>query len=188
MICISHGNKKISKNCLIFNLPTKVCNGEGKQCHKCYAKKAEYLYPPVLPARINNYNKSKSKNFVENISKQIKSSKKKYFRIHEAGDFYSQIYINKWTQIIRDNPEKLFFAFTKKFRKFDFTELQKLQNFNLIISNPDGIQNYGSIEYCNKLVKEHGFFLCPDGIDENSKCMENCFACFTETKVCFKQH
>jgi hypothetical protein len=188
MITISHGNGKISKNCLIFNLPTKVCNGENKQCKKCYALKAEYLYPTVLPYRINNYNKSKSKKFVENISKQIKSSKKKYFRIHEAGDFYSQIYINKWIEIIRNNPEKMFFAFTKKYRKFDFTEMEKLPNFNLIISNPNGIKNYGSIDYCQKLVEEEGFFLCPDGLKENIKCMETCFACFTEKKVCFKQH
>lgn len=187
-ITLSNGNTKIDRECLIFNIPTTVCNGEGKQCPKCYAVKSEKMYKQVLPSRINNYNKSKSNKFVENISAQIKSSRKKYFRIHESGDFYSQIYINKWKEVIQNNPEKMFFAFTKKYRKFDFSEIEALPNFNLIISNPDGIKNYGSLDYCKNLVSTKGFFLCPDGVEEGTKCMKNCFKCFYERKVCFVEH
>ncbi len=87
----------------------------------------------------------------------------------------------------------MFFAFTKKIRKFDFSEIEALPNFNLIISNPDGIKNYGSLDYCEYLVENYGFFLCPDGVDKEHKhdekiCMKSCFKCFSEKKVCFVEH
>lgn len=187
-IYISQGNSKIDRSCLIFNLPTAICNGEHKQCKKCYALKAERNYPPVLPCRTNNFNKSKSNKFVKKVTEKLKKTSKKFMRIHEAGDFYSQIYIDKWKEIIQNNPEKMFFAFTKKYRKFDFSEIEALPNFNLIISNPDGIKNYGSLGYCEYLVETHGFFLCPDGVEEGTKCMKSCFKCFSEKKVCFIEH
>ena len=38
-----------------------------------------------------------------------------YFRIHEAGDFYSLAYFRKWCEIARAFPAVTFFAYTKSY-------------------------------------------------------------------------
>ena len=179
---VSSGNKKIHKSCLIFNLPTSVCFGCGKQCKSCFALKAEYMYPNVLPCRLNNLKDSKKSSFTSEMIKNLSKRTKKIMRIHESGDFYSQSYINKWKEIIQALPHIQFYAYSKKLNKFDFSEICSLPNFNVINSKPtEKLANYGSLQYINMLKEKYGYDICPCGIEENLEkekiCMNTCKLC-----------
>lgn len=125
---ISKGNHKMQAGFLIWNLPAqKTCIGSTEFCRKhCYAQKAERQYPAVIPSRQGNLDASKGKDFaremIELITKTAKGFKKfnGRFRIHEAGDFYNQKYLNAWKEIARALPDIDFLAFTKSF-KLDFS-------------------------------------------------------------------
>ena len=119
MIKLSTGNLKM-KNVLIWNLPAQVtCVNSTELCRsKCYAKKAERLYPQVLPFRQSNLHSSKYYTFVHDMIETIKlmnskRKKYKYFRIHESGDFYSEAYFIAWLEVIKVFPDIKFLAFTK---------------------------------------------------------------------------
>ena len=130
---VSNGNKKMSLP--TFSLPAKqTCPGCTKQCAAgCYARKAEIAYPTVLPSRKRNWKATKSDRFVENMIAIVKSKNKKWFRIHESGDFYSQSYLDKWVEVVKACPKVRFLAFTKSF-KLSFLEALKLPNLSLVWS------------------------------------------------------
>lgn len=125
-----NGNKKLQNNSdtrfVIWNLPAvKTCPYSTPMCQKsCYARKAECIYPQVLPSREKNYLDSLEDEFVDNMIYTIESllksrgflGKRVIFRIHESGDFYNVDYAAKWVMICRhfvDNPQIVFLAYTK---------------------------------------------------------------------------
>lgn len=125
-----NGNKKLQNNekvrYMIWNLPAvKTCPYRTGNCEKfCYAKKAERVYPQVLPSREKNYNDSLENEFVENMIYTIENrlnskaftGKKVVFRIHESGDFYNLEYTRKWIDICKhfENDSRIvFLAYTK---------------------------------------------------------------------------
>lgn len=126
----TNGNKKLQNTetlrFMIWNLPAvKTCPFRTALCEKsCYARKAERVYPQVLPSRERNYIDSLGADFVENMIYTIESelNTKKYknklcvFRIHESGDFYNLEYTQKWVEIAKhfeNNPNIVFLAYTK---------------------------------------------------------------------------
>lgn len=132
------GNKKLVNNenvvFFIWNLPSiKTCPFSTPQCRKnCYAKKAENIYPNVLPSRENNYNDSLDNDFVVNMvetivklaNKRKNKGKKIFFRIHESGDFYSVEYMKKWVEIASyitqfNDIDITFLAYTKSIKFYD---------------------------------------------------------------------
>lgn len=135
-IYLSTGNKKLKNNdttrFLIWNLPAcKTCPFATEHCKQlCYARKAERVYPQVLPCRENNLETSKQSDFVENmiaaIEKKLNSKahngKLTLFRIHESGDFYNLEYTQKWVDICKhfehDN-RIIFLAYTKSLPYFE---------------------------------------------------------------------
>lgn len=183
MSLLTKGNTKV-KDTLLFDLPTSVCK---ENCLKCYARKAEKCYPNVLPFRKRNYKASLENSFVDQINAEIKKSKYNIIRPHASGDFYSQEYIEKWTTIAIQNPDKKFYAYTKNKKYFDFKKLESLPNVNIIDSITSEGYNYGSKDYCDKLIKQ-GYKLCPAIKGSNIKCMQDCKVCLTEKKICFLQH
>lgn len=125
-----NGNRKLQNGenirFIIWNLPAqKTCPFATELCKKsCYAKKAERIYPQVLPSREKNFTDSLSADFVENmiftIEKELNSkkynNKQVVFRIHESGDFYNLEYTQKWLDIARhfeNNNKIVFLAYTK---------------------------------------------------------------------------
>lgn len=126
----TNGNKKLRNTenvrFMIWNLPAvKTCPWSTEMCRKsCYARKAERVYPQVLPSRERNFEDSLSPDFVENMIFTIESelNSKKYsgkvavFRIHESGDFYSLEYVEKWVKVAKhfeNNDKIVFLAYTK---------------------------------------------------------------------------
>lgn len=145
------GNKKLKNTdtvrFIIWNIPAiKTCPYATELCKKsCYARKAERVYPQVLPARENNYQESLKSAFVDNmiytietlLSKKAFQNKKIIFRIHESGDFYSQEYADKWIAIIK-HFEKVgnlvFHAYTKSLVYFEKHDVKALKNLAFIAS------------------------------------------------------
>lgn len=105
----SNGNKKIGKDTLIFNM-TSSTNCPSKKLglckveKKCYAMKAERMYPDCLP-----YRERQTKYWDEHTAHEIfldiqdKVSRMKheirYFRFSEAGDFRNQNDIDKMSNL-----------------------------------------------------------------------------------------
>lgn len=129
------GNHKLPRSTLIWNLPSgKSCPGCTSDCQKyCYAKKAEKCYPQVLPFRNRNFRLSKHPFFKLSLMKNMNRKKFHQVRIHESGDFYSQPYINCWYKVIKYQPSKIFYAYTKSFH-LDF-KTGKPENFLLYASD-----------------------------------------------------
>lgn len=110
-----NGNKKLvntdSIRFMIWNLPAQItCPFATEHCKaSCYAKKAERVYPSVLPCREKNLEASKQDSFVNDMIQTIVyylnsksfTGKKCYFRIHESGDFYNKEYAKKWLAVCR---------------------------------------------------------------------------------------
>lgn len=93
---VSVGNRKIGRDTAIFNItPAATCPADKlglcEISAKCYAKKAERLYPQVLPYRERQteiWDKYTFKQIADAIG--TKSKRLKYFRLNESGDFRSQ--------------------------------------------------------------------------------------------------
>ena len=193
-ITLSKGNLKLDKSILIWSIPAiKTCPNCSDCASKCYARKAEKLYPAVLPCRERNWEASKRDDFVSNMVKLIKRTQKnsrkvtiKAVRIHESGDFYSKGYAEKWADIARQCPDLIFYGYTKAPENLpeDMPE-----NMNIVHSVLEGQVNFGCWEYILNLAKKYRAAICPYGLTKKHfTCGKECKACMTRKKVVFLQH
>lgn len=130
---------------LIWNLPAEItCPFASDGCKNfCYAKKAERIYPQVLPSRMYHLELSKSALFVDMMiisityylnTPSFKKAVTVDFRLHESGDFYNRTYVSKWFEIMsafEDFNKLRFFTYTKSFVYFTAYELGLHRNFTL---------------------------------------------------------
>ncbi len=187
------GNRKLPSTTGIWNLPSgKTCPKSTEECRKwCYAKKAERMYPNVLPFRkMNLLLTTEPILFIEIICQEIFDRDIKVVRIHESGDFYNQTYLENWFSISIMFPDVVFYAYTKSYH-LDFTLRPK--NFIVLLSDD------------NKLLKKHwnlfdgitivmedikkipkGWILCPN----DCKLCDCCYNLYRKEKkmVIFKKH
>lgn len=177
---LKYENMKL-KNQLIFTLPAtkEVCN---MVCKGCYAAKAQVRFPKALAYRERMLERSKIKEFQQDIIDEIKNCKKplEAIRIHESGEFYSQDYLDKWEAIAKQLPNHKFYAFTKRKKDFDFSRVEALPNFVIIDSLKFKGLNYGSYEDMLKLKVEHGTMICTATFKGASKdtCGVSCSWCW----------
>lgn len=102
---LSFGNKKLPKDTAIFNMgAASDCPSDKlglcKVSKECYAKKAEKMYPSVLPYRkrqANKWLKNTAETFVSEFLEVVNKKRLpiRKLRINESGDFYSQNCVNK---------------------------------------------------------------------------------------------
>lgn len=150
-ITLSTGNSKLVKTSgegeykiLSFGIPAdydvilmgariNTCPGAQACRGVCYAKQGRYMMPNVRNAKLNNLRASVLPNFVDNMVAAI-SERRSYntVRIHDAGDFYSQEYYNRWCDIARRLPKIIFYAYTKTVTLDLYSN--KPENFRLIQS------------------------------------------------------
>ena len=194
-IYISNGNIKV--NAVIFNLPCGITCKPGLKCNKyCYAKKAEYLYPQVLPCRTNNLKRSKRADFIFNMVDKLSNKKRNYIRIHESGDFYSKRYILDWFTICNILSDKTFYAYTKRDDLFNAKILSYKPNNLTLIRSLDGIYNDITninipIGYDKVALTSEKYNNCTTIDNNNIKCMTHCFKCLKlhkEKVIIFKKH
>ena len=142
------------------------------------------MYTNVLPSRRRNYIFSQSDDFISTITAFLQNNSRKIVRIHEAGDFYSQEYLNKWKEIVRKELDTRFYAFTKSHK---LTLWENKPN-NLIL-----LQSYGSkydeeIDITRNIARvvdilgqEQNYeYVCPHHEKEFTKCGVSCSYCFSE--------
>ena len=172
---LKYENGKL-KNQLIFSIPAskEVC---GRECPGCYAMKFQRLYSSVLPYRERMYQASLQNDFESRIINEVTTCKKPLVavRIHESGEFYSQNYIDKWTNIAKTIPQVTFYAFTKRMKDFDFTSLMNLPNVVIIDSLMHGKLNYDKLSNLDPTI-----FICPATQDKTVSCGIQCNYCMTK--------
>jgi len=197
---IGFGNKKLGKNILTFSLPPVVtCPGSTPYCRKiCYAKKGFMLAPTVLKSWTQNFQQSQEPDFVDKVvgdvkNKLTKNPNIKAMRIHVAGDFYSQAYLEKWKQIAKLLPELRFVAWTKSWM-LDFSNLP--ENFVVFYSMMKDTEHVADLSRTAVMVdnleyaKKINGFLCPYEELKGSAC-EKCFVCYSANPpqtVVFRKH
>lgn len=99
-----------------------TCEGALACRGVCFAKQGAYAFPVVVKARKRNLRLSLRDNFADLIIADLKRMRAvNTIRIHDAGDFYSQEYLNKWFTIAKALPELTFYAYTKSLN-LDFSE------------------------------------------------------------------
>ena len=176
------GNKKIDKAVGVYSLPPiKTCVNCATCSKSCYAVQAYKQYPHSKHAWDYNFSLSKTDKFYTETCKQLNTRKpKKIIRLHASGDFYSQEYIDKWYNIIKDNPNTMFYGYTKN---IEALKLNELDNCNIIYSFIEGYRNYGTIEYCQLLHDKFGAYICHLDESKGEKCMKECQACLTHAIV-----
>jgi len=105
----------------------------AKDCVKyCYAQKGAYSWSNVKPAFEKRYELTKTDDFINLMNSEIKRKKVDFLRIHDSGDFYSKLYIQKWFTIANDNPNVKFYAYTKSFILFQGLNIP--DNLDIIFS------------------------------------------------------
>lgn len=174
---IQRGNSKLAAaGMLMFNLPAikEVC---AMECAGCYAIKEQKVYPTALSSRMYRYEQSQKDDFVDKIQDELDRRRKrpKMFRVHASGEFYSQEYVDKWTEIAKANPDIVFYAYTKRKKYFNFEQLSGLDNFILINSLQYKRLNYGGLD-----AAPEGAFICPDQPGKGVQCGVTCTFCMTK--------
>lgn len=179
---LKYENMKL-KNQYIFTLPAtkEVCN---RICQGCYAAKAQVRFPKALEYRERMLERSKAKEFIDDIVEELSKSKKNFkaVRIHESGEFYSQDYLDKWVQIAKSLPDIRFYAFTKRKKDFDFSKAEAQNNLIIIDSLKFGRLNYGSLDEMSELVDKYNTQICPATFKDASKdtCGVTCSYCWAK--------
>ena len=156
-------SKKNNVNIFVFDLPSGenkngeiICPGADTCKLICYASKGFYIMPSVKKAYETNYYYSKQDNFIELIQKEIDSKKKKitHIRIHSSGDFYNLDYLLKWLLIADNNPNIIFYCYTK--------------SIDIFKDNIDLINRFNNFKYCYSYGSKHDH-LINDNTDYHSK-------------------
>lgn len=134
-------NTKLGKGIAGFSIPAvTTCPGRTKLCEGiCYATSGFFRFKNVRNSLETSYEASRERQFAVRIGQELRRrSSIKAVRIHPAGDFYSNEYTQKWIEIVRDNPDTQFWAYTRSWRRPDLVlklnALSKLPNIELFAS------------------------------------------------------
>ena len=122
-----------------------TCPMAGKCASGCYARMGAYIWDNVSKAHEAKLELTQTETFVSEmistINKWLKKKTVKHLkvRIHDAGDFYNETYLNKWLDIMRhfeNNDRVSFYAYTKMVSLFKSYQTKNLipGNFRVIFS------------------------------------------------------
>ena len=127
------GNAKLGKDVWTFSLPSgyacpmahaclskadkvtgKITDGKATE-FRCFSASQESLYPSVRKARWYNFGalRGLTQTQMTSLIELSLPSKAEIVRVHVAGDFFSQAYFDAWMAVARNNPDVLFYAYTK---------------------------------------------------------------------------
>jgi hypothetical protein len=151
MLHFSHGNAKLGKGTVIFNLPAgstcpgalqcfsmAVADANGKRSirdgehteFRCFAASSEVQYDAVYNNRQHNFKTIvealKSGNCADLIHTELQKARKKntkLVRIHESGDFFTAAYLLSWVMVAQANPDLKFYCYSKNLPLFVGLEL-----------------------------------------------------------------
>ena len=121
----------------------ETCGGLSAACAgpdgKCYVLKIYKRWPTVLKSHQNNY--VGILEALENGDEFELPTKVKdgdVLRLHVAGDFFDSTYVYAWIQLMNNNPNIQFFAYTRSWRMPEMVsslhDLAELPNMTLLLS------------------------------------------------------
>ena len=199
MNLLGDNNSKVQ--CLTFGTPAKLaCTpvlGENSICSICYAQSGRYSYPNVMFAQIRRLYAflSDTDRFIASCINQINSSKHKYVRMHDSGDFFSIEYTKAWYEIIKECDKKKFFAPTRKYLDKDILkQLIQLNSLSNVTIRPSAL----FINEESPMIKglsggtsvNSNFGTCQATVNHTSCVEENCRKCWNSNckNIVFKKH
>lgn len=132
MLSFGRKNAKLGKNVATFSLPAGFSCPQALNClskankdtgkikdgskteFRCFSASSEALYPNVRKSRWSNFEQLKG-GTIGYMFNLINDSlpKKDIVRVHVSGDFFSYNYFVAWMEVAKNNPTKLFYAYTK---------------------------------------------------------------------------
>ena len=181
-----YGNRKLARNIAIFSLLELVTCLNCQDCAgTCYARKASRQYATAYLHRLfytwlacNDLALLKAF-ILEDLQRLPKYVD--CIRIHEAGDFTSQSYVNMWQEIAANRPDITFYFYTKTGAIFDFSGLLSLDNIAMIDSVlPCGRKNYGDHQYIEDMKAAYpAAYVCGYGAENAPRCGIDCKYCMT---------
>ena len=132
-----HAKDCLSKAVVQDNGKRKIKDGKDTQ-FRCFSASQEVQYTNVYNSRKHNFDLLRNLH-LEDMVELINGSLPKnagIVRIHVAGDFFSQQYLDAWYIVALRNPKILFYAYTKSLRFWvgGVTEMPTLHNFVLTAS------------------------------------------------------
>ena len=207
-ILLKSGNHKLSKNILIWDLPSIVtCKGA---CLGCYAVKAERIYKNTRVMRAFHYaimlmafdDTSKKEHLkqviISEINRHVVMYNKPILRLHSSGDFFNNYYVAFWLEIAKECSNINIYSYSKQLPNNYIDDINSMfDNFNIIKSMPcinkKYYINFGSHEYIEKLHDDlisdgQKAVVCSYGTDKEVQCGTNCTACLHCSNVLFYKH
>ena len=153
------GNSKLAPNIFTFSLPAGYSCPGAKEClskatlqpdgryklvdgkHtkiRCFTAIDEALKPAVRKARWHNFDALRGKTkeqMVSLIESSLPGVRWKYIvRIHVSGDFFNQAYFDAWLTVAKNNPQTVFYAYTKELPSWVARRTEIPSNLNLVAS------------------------------------------------------
>ncbi len=135
------GNTKLGNKIAVWGVPAvAACPGRTKLCESlCYATKNFYTFKESIHSRHINFAVANRDDFAQLMNADLRKKTKKVsrdiIRIHDSGDMFSEKYTRAWLQVMKDNPNKKFFLFTRSWRVAEILpvleEMAKLTNVRL---------------------------------------------------------
>lgn len=106
-----------AKACLSKVVDGKIVDGKHTE-FRCYAASMEVIFKTTFAAHKHNFDTLRQLGFSDMV-KMIQWSMPKNLgvcRIHSSGEFFSERYFQAWLMVARQNPDKLFYAYTKSLK------------------------------------------------------------------------
>jgi len=112
-----HAKDCLSKAIVQDNGKRKIKDGKDTQ-FRCFSASQEVQYTNVYNSRKHNFDMLRKLSCGEMVDMINQSLPKNagIVRIHVAGDFFSQQYMEAWYTVALLNPKILFYAYTKSLR------------------------------------------------------------------------
>ena len=209
-ILLKSGNLKLRKNVLIWDMPEIVTCKNNKACPGCYALKASRIYKNtrvmrayhmaiIMQALHDTKKLEYFKNYIQlELNKHAMLYNMPVVRLHSAGDFYTEKYLQLWLDIINKNKKIKFYSYSKILNNSTIDYINDTHdNFNIVKSiikiNNNNYINYGNNEYLQHVttqLDEHGmaYYTCDYGTSNASTCMGSCKKCLNCPCVLFHKH
>ncbi len=166
LLKFSKGNAKLDKTIFSLSLPAghscpfamdclakaervtgKLTEGKNNK-FRCFSATSENIFTKTRQQRWHNFDllrKLDEQGMINLIHNSIPKQATK-IRIHVSGDFFSQKYFNAWLEVAKQNPDRLFYAYTKSLQYWVARINDIPSNFVLTASKGGKLDN---------LIKEH---------------------------------
>jgi hypothetical protein len=99
-----------------------TCPSAGVCAAFCYAKNGTFMFSNVRKAHTEKleFVLNNRDGWIKAVNDELKLKKYngKFIRIHDAGDFFSLQYAMDWIQFAKENPQCIFYTYTKEISLF----------------------------------------------------------------------